>query len=139
MFVNLIILSLVFFMVFLSIFYKERKKQNRLKEERTGFTKLEFSNYFLKRGIPQEFSCKVYDYLQSLLKVSGVPIFPNDKIDEVLGIGVYGGVMLDEIIEEFFDTGNVSIKMIDNFMNENTWSGEVENLVDLLFFLSKVS
>lgn len=118
--------------------YRERRKQLCIQAERSGYTAADFASFFEQKGIPISFSTSVYEYLQGLLGVKGVPIKPSDKLDDVLGIGTTGGVLLDEVIEEVLCPLGVKIpprETIDFFAEKNGWSGKVDDLVRLLFFL----
>lgn len=137
---SLIIVASIITLIFCVFVIKERRKQLILRSRRIGYTADDFSSYFDKENIPTEFSKNVYKYLQSLLGVKDVPIKPSDDLAGVLGIGQVGGVLLDEVIDDVL--GPIkdlqwTRHQMDIYAKQHQWSGRVDDLVRLLFFLSQ--
>jgi len=133
---TIIVLAFVFIIAYWLM--TERRRQLRLKADRKDLTADEFTEFFESNGIPKSFTTVIYGYLQGLLAVKGVPITPEDDLQEMLGIGSSSGVLLDDAVEDALLLVKVNFPFkqhMEIFAQENGWSGKVHDLVKLLFFL----
>lgn len=137
--VTVSVLVTILVVVFLLVLSRERRRQADIKKARAGDSVEDFVSHFEKDGIPSDFSRKVYEFLQGLLSVKSVPIRPSDDIEDMLGIGSVGGVLLDEVVEEILVPMSRPMPTraeMDQYMSNHQWKGDVDGLVRMLFSLS---
>ncbi len=120
--------------VFFFLSKGEIAKQKELKRKRANYNSEHFSEYFYSDNIPKDFSKIIYKYLQSLLAVNDFPILPRDDLSEIFGIGQFGGVGLDEVIEDITtQLGCDSSANIEGSFGK--FDNKVEDLVKYMFFI----
>ena len=128
--------------IYACIFAVNYAWQISLKRARKGATFQTFLRYFANEQHSERVCFTVYRYLQGLLAIRDFPVLPTDDLDKPYGIGGYGGVGFDEVIEDISEKLGIKVPTKDEFYSVATEIGSVnrvEDLVRLFFRLSEKS